>query len=36
MNIGISAQWSLGHYELMQHKAWFDKECSNVLQKKGG
>jgi len=18
---------SLGHYELMQHKAWFDEEC---------
>jgi hypothetical protein len=27
-NIKASAEESLGHYELQQHKPWFDDECS--------
>jgi hypothetical protein len=30
-NIHISAKASLGHYELKQHKPWFDKQCSELL-----
>lgn len=26
-NIKISAKKSVGHYELMEHKLWFEKEC---------
>jgi hypothetical protein len=26
-NIKTSAKESLGHYELQQHKPWFDDEC---------
>jgi hypothetical protein len=28
-NIKISAKVSLGHYELKQHKPWFDKDVQN-------
>jgi hypothetical protein len=30
-NTNISAKESLGHYELKQHKLWFDEECSTLL-----
>lgn len=29
-NIKVSAQESLGYYELKQHKLWFDKGCSEL------
>jgi hypothetical protein len=32
-NINISAKESLGHYELKQHKQWFDEESSKLLDK---
>jgi hypothetical protein len=28
-NINISANKSLGYYELKRHKQWFDEGCSN-------
>jgi hypothetical protein len=33
-NIKISAQESLGHYELKQHKPWFNEECSKLLDRR--
>jgi hypothetical protein len=33
-NIKIQAKESPGHYELKQHKLWFDEECSKLLYKK--
>jgi predicted metallo-beta-lactamase superfamily hydrolase len=30
-NIKISAKVRIGHYNLKQHKPWFDKECSKLL-----
>jgi hypothetical protein len=33
-NINISTKESLGHYELKQHKRWFDKECSKLLDRR--
>jgi hypothetical protein len=30
----ISAKESLGYYELKQHKPWFDKICSKLLDQK--
>jgi hypothetical protein len=33
-NIKISAIESLDHYELKQHKPWFDEECSKLLDRK--
>jgi hypothetical protein len=30
-NIKMSAQEGLGYYELKQHKLWFDKGCSTLL-----
>jgi hypothetical protein len=30
-NIKTSAKESLGHYELQQHKPWFDDECSKLI-----
>jgi hypothetical protein len=29
-NIKILANDSLGHYEVKQHKPWFDKGCSKL------
>jgi hypothetical protein len=29
-NMKTSAKESLGHYELQQHKPWFDDECSKL------
>jgi hypothetical protein len=26
-NVNISAEESLGYFELKKHKPWFDKEC---------
>jgi hypothetical protein len=34
-NIKISSKESLGYYELMQRKPWFDEGCSNIYQTKG-
>jgi hypothetical protein len=36
MEIGklISANESLGNYELKQHKPWFDEECSRMLSER--
>jgi hypothetical protein len=31
VNIRISAEESLGHYELKQHKLWFGEWCSKLL-----
>jgi hypothetical protein len=33
-NIKISANASLGHYELKQHKPWFDEECLKSLDRR--
>jgi RNA binding exosome subunit len=33
-NIRTSAKESLSLYELMQHKPWFDEECSCYLDKR--
>jgi hypothetical protein len=33
-NIQISAKESLGHYELQQHKPWFDDECSTIIDRR--
>jgi hypothetical protein len=33
-NIKTSAQGSLGHYELQQHKPWFDDECSKLIDRR--
>jgi ubiquitin len=33
-NIKISAKESLGHYELQQHKPWFDDECSKLIDRR--
>jgi hypothetical protein len=32
--IKISAKWSLGYYELKEHKPWFDEECSKLLDQR--
>jgi hypothetical protein len=32
-NIKISAKESLGHYDLQQHKLWFDDECSKLIDR---
>jgi hypothetical protein len=32
--IKISAKEHLGHYKLKQHKLWFDKECSKLLDRR--
>jgi hypothetical protein len=33
-NIKISAKESLGHYELQQHKPWFDDESSKLIDRR--
>jgi hypothetical protein len=33
-NIKISAKESLGYYEMKQHKPWFDKGCSKLLDQR--
>jgi hypothetical protein len=33
-NIKISAKENLGHYELNQHKSWFNGECSKLLDRR--
>jgi hypothetical protein len=33
-NIKILARESLHHYELKQHKSWFDEECSKLSHKR--
>jgi hypothetical protein len=33
-NIKISTKESLGHYELKQHKPWFDEGCSKLLDQR--
>jgi hypothetical protein len=33
-NIKISAEESLGHYELQQHKPWFDDECLKLIDRR--
>jgi hypothetical protein len=33
-NIKIPMKASLGHYGLKQHKPWFDKECSKLLDRR--
>jgi hypothetical protein len=33
-NIKISAQKSLGYFELKKHKPWFDKGCSKLLDQR--
>jgi hypothetical protein len=33
-NIKISAKASLGYYELKEHKPWFDKGCSKLLDQR--
>jgi hypothetical protein len=33
-NIKISPKESLGHYELQQHKPWFDDECSKLIDRR--
>jgi hypothetical protein len=30
-NLNISAEVSLGYFELKNHKPWFDKGCSKLL-----
>jgi hypothetical protein len=32
-NIKASAKESLSHYELQQHKPWFDDECSKLIDR---
>jgi hypothetical protein len=32
--IRISAEESLGYYELRKHKPWFDKRCSKLLDER--
>jgi hypothetical protein len=32
-NIRISAIQNLGYFELKKHKPWFDKGCSNLLDR---
>jgi hypothetical protein len=31
-NFKTSAKWSLGMYELKQHKPWFDEECLGFIR----
>jgi hypothetical protein len=33
-NIKTSAKESLDHYELQQHKPWFDDECSKLIDRR--
>jgi hypothetical protein len=33
-SIKTSAKESLGHYELHQHKPWFDDECSKLIDRR--
>jgi hypothetical protein len=33
-NTKTSANESLGHYELQQHKPWFDYECSKFIDRR--
>jgi hypothetical protein len=33
-NIKTSANENLGHYELQQHKPWFDDECSKLIDRR--
>jgi hypothetical protein len=33
-NIKMSVKWSLGYYEVKQHKPWFDKGCSKLLDQR--
>jgi hypothetical protein len=33
-NIRISAEESLGYYELKKHKPWFDEGCSELLDQR--
>jgi hypothetical protein len=33
-NIKTSAKVSLGHYELQQHKPWFDDKCSTLIDRR--
>jgi hypothetical protein len=33
-NIQISAKESLGYYELIKHKPWFDEGCSKLLDQR--
>jgi hypothetical protein len=33
-NIKISAKQSLGYYELKEHRTWFDKGCSELLDQR--
>jgi hypothetical protein len=33
-NIKISAQESLGYFELKKHKSWFDEGCSELLDQR--
>jgi predicted metallo-beta-lactamase superfamily hydrolase len=33
-NIKTSAKESLGHYELQQHKPWFDDEYSKLIDRR--
>jgi hypothetical protein len=33
-NIKTSVKESLGHYELQQHKPWFDDECSKLIDRR--
>jgi hypothetical protein len=33
-NIKASAKDSPGHYELQQHKQWFDDECSKLIDRR--
>jgi hypothetical protein len=33
-NLKSSAKESLGHYELQQHKPWFDDECSKLTDRR--
>jgi hypothetical protein len=33
-NFKTSAKASLGHYELQQHKPWFDDECKIINRQK--
>jgi hypothetical protein len=33
-NVKASTTWSLGCYELKQHKAWFEEKCSKLLDRR--
>jgi hypothetical protein len=33
-NIKISAKWILGYYQLKQHKPWFDRRYSELLDQR--